>query len=92
VAESRRSTAVGGGVVVAQDAVLAAGDDLAVEGEDGADGDFAIALAARASAMQARRKSRSSGIFFDQCKPPRICGIRCSGAKDPVNRAVLFVG
>ena len=35
---------VGGGVVVAQDAVLAAGDDLAVEGEDGADGDFAVAL------------------------------------------------
>ena len=35
---------VGGGVVVAQDAVLAAGDDLAVEGEDGADGDFAVTL------------------------------------------------
>ena len=35
---------VGGGVVVAQDAVLPAGDDLAVEGEDGSDGDFAVTL------------------------------------------------
>ena len=35
---------VGGGVVIAQDTVLAAGDDLAVEDEDGADGDFAVAL------------------------------------------------
>ena len=35
---------VGSGIVVAQNAVLAAGDDLAVEGEDGADGDFAVTL------------------------------------------------
>jgi hypothetical protein len=32
---------VGGGVVVAEDAVLAAGDDLATMDDDGADGDFA---------------------------------------------------
>ena len=35
---------VGGGVVVAQNTVLAAGDDLAVVDDDGADGDFAITL------------------------------------------------
>ena len=32
---------VGGGVVVAEDAVLAAGDDFATMDDDGADGDFA---------------------------------------------------
>jgi len=32
---------VGGGVVVAEDAVLAAGDDLALMDDDSADGDFA---------------------------------------------------
>ena len=35
---------VGGGVVVAEDAVLAAGDDLALVDDDGADGDFAGVL------------------------------------------------
>ena len=35
---------VGGGVVIAQDTVLAASDDLAVVDDDGADGDFARAL------------------------------------------------
>jgi len=35
---------VGGGVVIAQDTVLSAGDDLAVVNDDGADGDFAITL------------------------------------------------
>lgn len=50
VAEGARGVAesddlcVGGGVVIAQNTVLTAGEDLAVEGDDGADGDFAIML------------------------------------------------
>jgi hypothetical protein len=35
---------VGGGVVIAEDAVLAAGDDFAVVDNDRADGDFAVVL------------------------------------------------
>ena len=38
---------VGGGVVVAQDAVLAAGDDLVLIDDDGADGDLAGKLRRR---------------------------------------------
>ena len=46
---------VGGGVVIAQDTVLAAGNNLAVEDDDGSDGHSPSRSAARASAMQAWR-------------------------------------
>ena len=64
---------VGGGVVIAQDAVLAAGDDLAVEGDDGADGDFAVALGgagfgdAGAEEVEVRRfENRSCGLLLGE--------------------------
>jgi len=44
-----------GGVVIAEDAVLAGGDDLVLVDDDCAYGDFAGASAACASAMAARR-------------------------------------
>ncbi len=46
---------VGGGVGVAEDSVLAAGDDFVFVDDDCAYGDFAAASAAWASAMAARR-------------------------------------
>jgi len=54
---------VGGGVVVAEDTVLAMGDDLALVDDDSADGDFAGGFGGAASAMAAWRKERSSMLL-----------------------------
>ena len=50
---------VGGGVAVAKDSVLAAGDDLISVNDDCADGDFAVGFGVAASAMAARRWASS---------------------------------
>ena len=74
---------VGGGVVVAQDAVLAAGDDLAVEGEDGSDGDFAVTLGGAGFG--------DGGVEVGRGRCYRSCGfllgeaVECAEAPDEVD-------